>query len=116
MKDLKKMTIEEMELLRSNIYAEINRRHQQELVERTLTREDLIEVFSAFGFLLPKGSVFWRVKEGENRGLYGFEVGRYTHSCYIETTDFVVLLLYVPNYHTQVKEFDDLSLEKAFVV
>ena len=111
------MTIDQLALLRSNIDIEIDRQAQKALAEKTMTKEELIKTFSGFGYHTPKGSVFWRVRRGgEYSGMYGLEVGRYTHSCHIETSDFIVLLLYVPHYHTQIEEFNDLSLEKAFVV
>jgi hypothetical protein len=71
------------------------------------TREELVRNFSAFGYQVPTNAKFYktdsRLKQIEN--CYGMQIGQYVHSCHIDTTDFIVLLM-VNDHESWVEEFD----------
>lgn len=52
-------------------------------------RKELIQEFESRGYYLQKGNKFWYYKDMNE---WGVQVGNYTHSCHIDTTDIIVLL------------------------
>jgi len=50
---------------------------------------DLKKQLSSHGIVVPVGAEFYLVVKD---GRLGMKVGSYTHSCHIETSDFVILL------------------------
>jgi len=69
-----------------------------------LKLETLPEVKSrldTFGFLHNKNTKFWRVRSiGQFKNLIGMEIGRFIHSCHIDSTDFIVLF-FIKNYNNK---------------
>jgi hypothetical protein len=64
--------------------------------ERIPTQKEITDSFERFGFEVPKGAEFYKISEfATKRGhaCYGMKVGAYVHSCHIDTTDFIVLLI-----------------------
>ena len=54
-------------------------------------KENLLKLYNGYGFIIPTGSVFWRIDTGVNKGRYGHQVGIIQHSCHVDITDFIVL-------------------------
>ena len=61
--------------------------------DATVIREKVLRAFSGRGIEIPKGTKFFRIDSGDDIGLYGMQVGSYVHSCHIDTTDLIVLLI-----------------------
>lgn len=56
-----------------------------------MTKEELAKLvgkYSKWGFIVDKGARFWK-RDGE----YHLEVGRYWHSCHVDSTHIIVLLM-----------------------
>lgn len=49
---------------------------------------------TGYGYNIPKDVRFWKINTGKHMGQIGMQVGQYSHSCHIETTDFVVLVFF----------------------
>ena len=77
---------------------------KKEKVEREYkpTKQELTKQLTRFGFYVPVNAKFFRF---DDKGVpsYGMKVGEYTHSCCIDTTDYIVLLV-VKDKQTYVKE------------
>ncbi len=57
------------------------------------SRDQLVKEFNTFGFQVPSNAKFFKVvKNKTETPSYGMLVGHFTHSCHVDTTDFVVLL------------------------
>ena len=55
--------------------------------------------------------LFWEVKaSGPYNKMIGMEVGRYEHSCHVDTTE-IIVLLFINNDGDAVHEFSDLWLK-----
>lgn len=108
-------SMEELKRMRSEIDDEIRNLERKER-EKPKSKEVVIKEFDGFGIVIPTGTKFWRIS-GEHRNdysLYGMEIGGYTHSCHIDTTDIKVLLV-VDGIKTYVKEYAEIWLTEAFV-
>lgn len=75
----------------------------------------LIQRYADFGYFTKPGDVFWRIEAGENEGLYGLQVGQYQHSCHIDTTDIIVVLV-KSEKDIGVEDHSDLWLSNRIVV
>jgi hypothetical protein len=93
-------------------------REREYLRSKKMTREQLIKLYEGFGYVVSKGSKFWRVTGPgeEHRGYYGLQVGQYTHECYIDTTDMIVLLIIDLNSQSVVEKFAELWLTDCVTV
>ena len=111
---LKKLNDTELLDVADAANAMIEDREREEKRNRKLTREQIIEEFHHFGYQIPKKGKFWKVNApGRGFGGYGLEIGRYEHSCHIEDSEFIVLL--VVNGSEQFTEsYSDLWLKGPF--
>lgn len=116
MKNLNEMTKEELKALSKSVENELDERRKQDFRSREMTKEDLLKVYSGYGYCVPEGAKFFRIRSGEYEGCYGWQVGQYTHSCHVDTTDLIVLLVYSNNHKFNIEEYADLWLEEAFTV
>jgi len=80
-------------------------------------KKQLLKVKSEFdgrGYDIPKGVKFYKVtssRKSKYTDMIGMKVGEFTHSCHIDTTDFIVLL-FVDLGGVFVEHFDGLALEE----
>jgi len=77
------------------------------------TKEQIISMFSRFGFVVPKGSKIWRVIR--KPGGYGMEIGSYDHSCDIDSSTYLALLV-VNDDDSYVDSFSDMWLTDPIVI
>ena len=83
----------------------------RDMMSKTMTAAQLGQLYSKFGYVIPTTSKFWKITApGRGRGLYGLQVGRYTHQCHIDTTDMIVVLVVGDNGQTFVEAYADLWL------
>lgn len=113
MKNLNEMSLVELEELQFDLERQLILKRQKERLERVKSKEDIFEEFSKFGYIIPNGAKIWRILSGDLVGAYGMEIGRYTHNCHLDMTDFVVLLV-VDNSEHFVKDVSSHRLEKVF--
>ncbi len=83
--------------------------------DATVIREKVLRAFTGSGFEIPKGAKFFKIGTGDDIGLYGMQVGSYVHSCHIDTTDIIVLLI-INGCNTHVDSFADWWLSDSFTV
>lgn len=83
--------------------------------DTTVIREKVLRAFTGSGYEIPKDVKFFKIGTGDDIGLYGMQVGSYVHSCHIDTTDFIVLLI-INGCNTHVDSFSDLWLSHPFTV
>lgn len=109
-KDTLNPSIEELREMRDELDEQIADLERETKNKVRKTREQLIQEFGHFGYEVPSTAKFWKI-HGPNKGLgaYGMEVGSYTHSCHIDTTDLKVLLVVDGNEH-YVESYADLWL------
>lgn len=114
---LTNLQIHELEELQSDIEDRISELKHQKWKETKHTKEEIVKMFTDFGYTVPPGAKIWRVHpRGDKKdGGYGMEVGRYEHSCHIDTTDFIVLLV-VSGTDCYVERFSDLWLSDPITV
>lgn len=82
------------------------------------TKEELIFLYEHFGYEIPNGSKFWKIGGlQKGRGKYGFQVGQYTHSCHIDSTELIVLLV-IDGYNgnTYLESYSDIWLSNCIIV
>jgi hypothetical protein len=107
---ISKRSIAELEELIEDIQDEIIKLKIEEKRNTKKTREQVIREFDNFGYVVPPDAKFWKVHGADmGPGAYGMEVGSYTHSCHIDTTDLKVLLVVDGTEH-YVDSFADLWL------
>ena len=85
----------------------------------TMSKEQILGLFRSRGFYPKTGDKFWKVlcPFNKGRGLYGWQVGQYEHSCHVDSTDLIVLLIIEPaTGTTYVMEYADMWLEGPIVV
>ena len=70
------------------------------------TKQELIKQLTGFGFDVPDNAKFYKFRDKSETFCYGMQVGQYSHSCYIDTTDYIILLI-VKDNNTYVKEVCD---------
>lgn len=108
--NISKRSIEDLRVLRDELDEEISNLERDAKLKVRKTREELISEFGYFGYIVPPTAKFWKI-HGPNKsvGAYGMEVGEYTHSCHVDTTELKVLLVVDGNEH-YVESFADLWL------
>lgn len=86
-------------------------------IESSFVESKILDSFRRMGYICPAGAAFWRIKSVKDgyTGLYGMQIGRYSHSCHIDSTDFIVLLIMHGNSDSTCS-FSDFWLEKAFTI
>lgn len=117
--DLSRLQLHELEELLMDVEEKIRDVKYRAWKEKRHTKEEIIAMFSRFGYTVPKGAKIWRVHpRGDNRdGGYGMEVGAYEHSCHIDTTDFKVLLVVSSNgVDHDVESFSEMWLSEPITV
>jgi len=114
MKKLNEMSVTELSQLSYKISKEITEREINERIAKNKNKSlsEILREFYHFGFQVPTGTNIWFI---ENEGFFGMEVGRYTHSCHVDTTDFIVLLV-LGDTKNYVESFSDMWLSKKFTV
>lgn len=115
MKNLQEMTEEELDSLSNNITDERSERRWKEYCTKPKSNEQILKSFTKFGYIVPPGSVFYRINCGKYNGFYGWKVGSFTHASHIETAEFIVLLLDKGNSNELIS-IDDFNMEKVFTV
>ncbi len=66
-----------------------------------------------YGFTIQKDAKFWEVHSvGPHNGMVGMEVGRYEHSCHVDTTE-IVVLLFVDLGGDTVQSFSEFWLREV---
>lgn len=115
--DISKLQLHELEGLQSCIKTQIYKLEYQAWKAKKHTKEEIVAMFTRFGYTVPKGVKIWRVyPSGEKKqGGYGMEVGKYEHSCHIDTTDLIVLLFVGGNDH-YVESFSEAWLSDSIIV
>ena len=116
---LKDLKLHELEELQLDIEERIRKVKYETWKATKHTKEQIIAMFTGFGIKVPKGVKIWRVHpRGDKKdGGYGMEVGKYTHSCHIDTTDFLVLYVVSSDGEDHdVESFSDLYLSEPFTV
>ena len=115
-KTLKSLNQEELKKLKVDIDAELDNRDESDWKAKTKNIYELLKIFGGYGFVIPTTSKFYRINGGKHRGCYGYQVGRYTHSCHVDTTDFIVLLVHTDEHRFVVDNFDSLHLGDPMIV
>lgn len=111
---LRELSDDVLQLMVSNINDILTERQRESWQRKTQSEEQLRKLFSRFGYETNRANV-WRVVWGDHRGCYGLQVGSYVHSCHIDSTSFIVLLLYTKNT-IKLMQFDNESLEGPIVL
>lgn len=107
----------ELELKVDRLIQERKSKIRADAANKTMSDEEILRNFTSHGFIVPKNSTIWKIdyKDGqEYDGYYGLEVGRITHSCHIDTTDFIILMIMDKNGNAKFDYYSDLWLTKAF--
>jgi len=79
-------------------------------------KQKLVDVYSGMGFLLPDGSKFWKINGlGKDEGLYGLQVGSFIHSCHVDSTDLIVLLI-INGCNSYVDDVSDFWLSNCIKI
>jgi hypothetical protein len=115
--DLSKFQLHELEELLMDVEEKIRDVKYKAWKEKRHTKEEIVAMFSRFGYDVPKGAKIWRVHpRGDKReGGYGMEVGSYDHSCHIDSSTYLVLLVVSGNEH-YVESFSDMWLSEPITV
>ena len=112
--DIRKLSLTELEKLKIDVEDRIDSLQRSERLEKKHTKEEIIAMFSCYGYDVPKGTKIWKLTDLEHEGGYGMEVGSYVHSCHIETTNFKVLLVVDDDFHG-VESYSDLWLTDCII-
>jgi len=122
------MLEEQTKLLTSPELTKLQERIEELLAERDrvfmaqrMTKEQIISLFNSRGFYPKTGDKFWKIRsQGKGRGFYGWQVGQYEHSCHVDTTDIIVLLVIEPSRTSggdcYVESYSDMWLDGPIVV
>lgn len=117
-KTTKFLTSPELEVLQAKINALLEERDRVFMAQK-LSREQLLSLYRGRGYNPHPGDKFWKIKGiGKGRGMYGWQVGKYQHSCHIDDTDIIVTLVIEPGPHgqTYVIEYADMWLDGPIIV
>ncbi len=107
------MTEAELKALSKSVEDELDERCKQEFQRTARTKEELLKVYSGYGYIVPEDAKFFRIRTGEHDGCYGFQVGFYEHSCHVDSTDFIVLFVYTNKHEFEVESYSENWLEKV---
>ena len=116
----KLMTSPELTKLQKQIEGLLEERDRVFLAQK-MSKEQLLSLFNSRGFYPKVGDKFWKVRSPtKGRGFYGWQVGQYEHSCHIDTTDLIVLLIIEPSRtcggDTYVTEYAEFWLSGPIIV
>ena len=112
------LTSPELEALQKRIDALVEEKKKL-LLTHKLSKEHLLKLYNGHGFYPKPGDKFWRImSKGKGEGMYGWQVGEYTHSCHVDTTDIKVMVVVEPNPDGDIYVADhaDLWLDGPIVV
>jgi hypothetical protein len=77
---------------------------------------NVAKLFQSFGYELHPGDIFYKVTDRNGESRWGWKVGEFTHSCHIDTTNFVALLFIdQKTYNTSIEYQDDLWLDSVMI-
>ena len=115
--DLSKLQLHELEELEMDVEEQIRKVKYQLWKAKTHTKEEIVAMFTGFGYEVPKGVTIWRVhpRGDKKEGGYGMEVGKLEHSCHIDSSTFLVLLVVSGRDH-YVESFSDHWLSNPITV
>ncbi len=84
-----------------------NKEVQESLNKRT--KKGLIKEYQGAGYIVDNKNRFYQVKKfGEFHGDIGLQVGEFSHSCHVDTTDFIVLFFLNESIKNNIGYFSDL--------
>lgn len=115
------MTSPELDALEQKIN-ELIKEKERLVFAKKLTKEQLLSLYRGYGYSPKPGDKFWRIKSGKGKGMYGWQVGLYEHSCHIDSTDIIVLMVIEPGTPTApagdkyVCDHADMWLEGPIVI
>lgn len=115
-KEIKKLKLYELEELKSDIENEIIKKENEEKTNKILPKEEILKLFYHFGYEIPPRTKFYKIyAPGKSMGAYGMKVGEFVHSCHIDTTDLIVLLV-IDEKKTDhyVEDFADHWIKELF--
>jgi len=110
---LKRLSLDELEDVKDEAIECIDDKIYEAKKTATKTRSEIIKDFNHFGFQVPDKVNFWKIRgplSHKGFGAYGMEVGRYVHSCHVDTTDLIVLLV-VDGNDNFVESYSDMWLD-----
>lgn len=114
--EINKLKDSDLKQLQQTIDDTIRRREREGKMAKKMSIEELLHEYGQFGYVVPKGSKFWKIGgSGRGEGKYGMEVGRFTHSCHVDTTDLIVLLV-IDGHDTFVEDYSDLWLSDPVTI
>lgn len=116
----KLMTSPELTNLQKQIEKLLEERDRVFLAQK-MSKEQLLSLFNSRGYYPKVGDKFWKVQSPtKGRGFYGWQVGQYEHSCHIDTTDLIVLLIIEPSRtsggDTYVTDYATMWLDGPIIV
>jgi len=117
--DISNLKLHELEELEMEVEDLIRKRKYEKWKSKTHTKAEIIAMFTGFGYEVPKGVTIWRVhpRGDKKEGGYGMEVGKVEHSCHIDSSTFLVLLVIDANrVDKDVEMFSDNWLSDPFTV
>ena len=92
-------------------------RKEQEANRKKPTRAEMVAAFNGYGFIVPSNAKFFHIAESDVKkgckNCFGFQIGEYVHSCHVDSTDYIVLLMLDDKHHTWVEEFDGLWMKEV---
>ena len=115
------MTSPELDALEKRIEA-LREEKERLFWAKKLTKEQLLSLYRGYGYDPKPGDKFWRIKSGKGKGMYGWQVGQFEHSCHIDSTDMIVLYVIEPGTPTApagdhyVCDHADMWLEGPIIV
>ncbi len=115
---IRSLTSPELEAFEKRIDALIEEKRKFALAHK-MSKEQLLNLYNSHGFYPKPGDKFWRIGSvHKGHGMYGWQIGEYTHSCHIDTTDLKVLLVVEPSAEgdTYVIDYADLWLDGPIIV
>lgn len=88
------MSNDEITLLSQEVDELLDAR-ERALMAKKKSKEELLKLYSDFGYQIPPKSKFWRINSTNPStvGYYGLEIGKVVHSCHIDSTDIFILFV-----------------------
>lgn len=114
--NITKLKLHELEELQIEVEVQINNVKYEEWKSKKYTKEEIIAMFHKFGFQVPNGVKIWRVHPYGNRtGGYGMEVGSYDHSCNVDSSTYIVLLVVSEDTY-YIEGFSDMWISNPITI
>ncbi len=108
---LKRLNEEELDEVGRACYNQVEKLDYERKRKLEKSRAEIIKDFQGFGYEILDDAKFWKVMaSGKGLGGYGMEIGRYNHSCHIDDTEFIVLLVVNGREHF-TESYADIWLE-----